>query len=97
MKKVLVQFDLKGMSVMQYDQIWKDLRASGHANPKGLLHHFGAPSTKGMMVSDVWESAERFKEFGKVLMPIFEKNKIPKSDPLILPLHNEYNAKLVAM
>lgn len=97
MKKALVQFNFTEMTQKQYDQIWQDLRVAGHAHPKGLLHHYGAPSGNGMVVTDVWESADRFKEFGKVLMPILEKHKIPKANPAILPLHFEYNAKMVSI
>ncbi|MCK0147862.1 hypothetical protein MWU78_19580 [Arenibacter sp. F26102] len=96
MKKVVVQFDFRGMTTKQYDQCWVEIRKAGHAQPKGLLHHYGAAVANGMLVVDVWESAERFEAFGKILMPIFEKLKIPKTKPNILPLHYEYNANLVA-
>tara|TARA_R110002051_G_scaffold97710_1_gene167881 strand:+ start:1554 stop:1847 length:294 start_codon:yes stop_codon:yes gene_type:complete len=96
MKKVVVQFDFRGMTQKQYDQCWEEIRKAGHTNPKGLLHHFGAPSPNGMLIVDLWESAARFNEFGNVLMPILEKCKIPKTEPTILPLHYEYNANLVA-
>ena len=95
MKKVLVQFDLPGMTTKQYDQVWRDLKAIEQSNPKGLLHHFGAPTTNGFKVVDVWESEDRFNAFGKTLMPILEKNKAPKTAPKITPLHYEYNSNLV--
>jgi hypothetical protein len=97
MKNAMIQFDFRGMTTKQYDQIWQDLRATGHSNPKGLLHHYGSTSPKGIHVCDIWESEDRFREFGKVLMPILEKNKVPKTEPVIAPLHFEYNSKLVAM
>lgn len=88
----MVYFDMPGVSGEQYDQVWKDLKAAGHAHPKGLLHHAAAPTTSSWLVVDVWESADAFKEFGQVLMPILEKNGMPKNDPVILQLHNMYNA-----
>lgn len=91
MKKVMVQFDIPGMTAKQYDQVWQDLRAAGYENPQGLEHHIGAPTDKGWKVVDVWENAEKFNEFGQTLMPILSKNGIPSIQPVILPLHYEYN------
>ncbi|WP_316839387.1 hypothetical protein [Pedobacter gandavensis] len=91
MEKIMVYFDMPGMSGEQYDQIWRDLIAAGHSHPKGLLHHAAAPTASSWLVVDVWESADHFKEFGEVLMPILSKNGIADNDPLILPLHNMYN------
>lgn len=96
MKKVVVQFDFRGMTTKQYDQSWVEIRKAGHTHPKGLIHHFGAPTSNGMLIVDLWESAERFEAFGKTLMPILEKLQIPKTKPTILPLHYEYNGNMVA-
>jgi hypothetical protein len=82
MKKVLVNIDFPGMTSKKYDQVWKDLRKEGHANPKGLIHHVGVPTAKGWMVSDVWESADHFSEFGKALTPILAKNEVIPSEPV---------------
>lgn len=97
MNKALIQFEFKGMTKKQFDQIWQDLKAAGQSQPKGLQHHFASATAQGMVIIDVWESADRFKEFGKVLMPILEKNRIPKTQPVITPLHFEYNAKMLAL
>lgn len=91
MKKVMIQFDFPEMTAKQYDQVWQDLRAAGHENPQGLVHHVGAPTDKGWKVVDVWENAEKFNEFGQTLMPILNKNGIMPIVPVILPLHNEYS------
>lgn len=90
-KKVMVQFDFPGMTVNEYDQIWNDLRESGHQSPKGLIHHAGAPTDKGVKVVDVWESADKFNEFGQALMPILNKHGVKEPKPAIFPLHYEYN------
>jgi|TARA_R110000744_G_scaffold85901_3_gene167859 hypothetical protein len=95
MKKVMVQFDFRGMTTKQFDQCWDEIRKAGQTNPKGLLHHYAARTSNGMLIFDIWESAERFEAFGKTLMPILEKLKIPKTKPTILPLHYEYNGNLV--
>ena len=91
MEKVVVYFDMPGMTASQYDQIWQDLRATGHESPKGLLYHVGAATTNGWMVVDVWESAGHFNEFGKTLMPILVKNGVPPVEPIVLPVHYLYS------
>lgn len=95
MKKVLVQFNCPGMKAAQYDKIWEDLEAAGHSNPKGLIHHVGAPTPDGWLVVDIWESSEHFNEFGKTLIPIMEKNGVPPMDPMVTPLHFVYNGSHV--
>jgi hypothetical protein len=90
-KKVMVQFDFPGMTVKEYDQIWNDLRTAGHQNPQGLIHHAGAPTDKGVKVVDVWETADKFNEFGQALMPILNKHGVKEPKAVILPLHYEYN------
>ncbi|WP_316751835.1 hypothetical protein [Pedobacter gandavensis] len=91
MEKIMVYFEMPGVSGEQYDQVWRDLIAAGHAFPKGLLHHAAAPTTNGWLVVDVWESEDHFKEFGRMLMPILSKNGMSGNDPVILPLHHMYN------
>lgn len=89
-QKIMVQFDFPEMTSESYNQIWQELRAAGFENPKGLLHHAGAPAEKGLKVVDIWENAEKFKEFGKTLMPILNKHGIKEANPIILPLQYEY-------
>ena len=86
MKKVIIRFDFPNVNQKQYDNVWKELRASGNANPKGLISHVGAPKPDGgWIVVDIWESEEAFKEFGNVLMPIIQKQDIPLIPPKIYP------------
>ncbi|SEA26840.1 hypothetical protein SAMN05443667_10356 [Flavobacterium gillisiae] len=90
-KRVMVEFDFPGMSVKEYDQIWQDLRKAGYEHPKGLIHHAGAPTDKGVKIVDVWESADKFNEFGSALMPVLQKHGVKEPKPSIFPLHYEYN------
>lgn len=93
MKKIMVQFEFTQEATKeQYDKVWEDLKASGNGNPKGLIFHVGAirPEGGGSVV-DIWESQEAFDEFGKVLMPIIQKNNLsPIQQPSIYPVHNIY-------
>ena len=82
--------NVRGTTTKQYDQAWNDLRAAGHANPKGLLHHICAQKGNDLVVVDVWESQEAFTKYAEILGPIMVKNGMPKVEPTFLPVHNEY-------
>ncbi len=91
MKKIMVYFDFPEATLQQYDAIWNDLRAAGHANPKGLLSHAGAEKGDGgFLVVDVWESQQAFEEFSNVLVPLIQKQNLPLGQPMILPVHYYY-------
>jgi hypothetical protein len=94
-QQIMVNFDFQDVTSEQYDNVWKDLRASGNAYPKGLLSHVAAAKPNGgWKVVDVWESAERFQAFGDTLMPLLEKNNIPQIQPEILPVHWIYEPQM---
>jgi hypothetical protein len=91
MKKVMVQFNIPGMTTKQYDQCWEEMRKTGHANPAGLIHHAAAQQGNNMVAVDVWESEEAFNNFGQALMPIFGRVGVVPVQPVVTPLHNEYS------
>src|ERR1051325_6225084 len=91
MKKVVVLFDAPGFTSKHYDKVWDDLRAAGHANPKGLISHVGCQKPNGnWLVVDVWKSEDAFNQFSKTLMPIIEKSGVKVPAPTILPAHYVY-------
>ena len=94
MKNIVVVFNCPGMTLKQYDSVWDDLRAAGQTEPNGLLHHIGAPTANGWMVVDVWESEEHFNKFGEILMPLLQKNQVPETEPVVMPLHYMYSGHL---
>src|SRR5689334_21058877 len=94
MQKVVVIVNSPELTSKQYDQTWEGIRAGGHSHPKGLLSHVGfANPDGGWKVVDVWESAEAFAEFGKILLPIVEKTGIKFPEPKIIPAHYFYQAQ----
>jgi hypothetical protein len=95
MKKIVVHFDFPNVTQQQYDNVWKDLRATGNDHPDGLLFHVGAPKPGGgWMVVDVWESEDAFKKFGQVLMPLIAKQDIPNIQPVIMPARFVYEGSM---
>ena len=97
MDQVLIQLDFPNASIQQYDQVWADLRAAGYEHPKGLHFHVGASRQNGgLVVVDVWDSEEDFMNFGKVLIPIAEKNEVSMPQPVFLPVHYIYENQTTA-
>lgn len=94
MKQVTVHFEFPSATQKQYESVWDALKASGHSHPKGLLFHVGARARNGgIFVTDVWESEQAFKDFGKVLMPFIQKEGLGGVEPEILETYNIYDAK----
>ncbi|MEO8148620.1 MAG: hypothetical protein ABI723_13325 [Bacteroidia bacterium] len=86
-KKVLVIVDVPGMSTQQFNDAWDHLKELGHHSPDGLMHHFGGENETGITVVDVWDSAEHFQAFGKILMPVLAKFGIDNIAPRVMPMH----------
>lgn len=94
MEKVVVIVRSPEFTSKDYDKVWDGVRAAGHSNPKGLLSHvsFEDPE-EGWTIIDVWESADAFKEYGKILMPIIERTGKKLPEPKIIPAHFFYQAQ----
>lgn len=89
MKKILVLFDIPGMTQQQYDNSLKDLEAAGALHQKSRPHHFASPKKDGWFVADVWDSEEALNKFSETLVPILVNNGITPAVPLVMPLYNE--------
>jgi hypothetical protein len=88
MNKILVIFDVPSMSVLQYDNVMKDLDKTGAYYQQKRAFHFSASKEKGSVVIDVWDSAESLQEFAAVLFPILAKNGVTPPTPQVYPIHN---------
>jgi hypothetical protein len=97
MERVIVQFNIPGMTAKQYDQVWTELRNAGQSHPQGLHHHVGGQQGNNWLVVDVWESADAFNKFGQTLMPILQKIGVntDQNKPVITQLYNEYEGATV--
>lgn len=89
MEKIVVVFNVKGMSNPQYRQVVKDLDQSGEKTPEGRCNHFASDQEGGMVVVDVWESQQKLERFAGVLIPILVKNGVQPPAPQIHRLLNE--------
>ncbi len=89
MAKIMVQFHFPNTTLQQYDQVWAEIRASGHTHPPGLLYHAGGQNENDIVVVAVWESADAFMQFGDTLRPLLAKNGFPQVKPMVTPIHFE--------
>ena len=96
MKKVLVQFNIPGMTAKQFDQAWDELRKAGQEHPVGLIHHVAGPQGNNWVVVDVWESEDHFNKFGETLMPILKRIGVTQVPPVMTPVHYELSGEVHA-
>jgi hypothetical protein len=85
---ILVSFTIPTMNVENYAAGVNALEAGGSGSPDGRLYHVAALQEDGsFIINDVWESAESFDEFGKILMPILIESGVEPVEPKIYPVH----------
>lgn len=85
---ILVFFDTK-MTQAQYEQTITGLRQAGIPTPPpGQLFHVAYKTPEGIKVVDVWDSIERFQNFGNTLIPVLQAAGVTPPQPVIYSLHN---------
>lgn len=71
-----------------YDQIMKDVEASGELQKENLLSHASFERKGNWCVVDVWKSLESFQHFAEtVLKPSFQKLNLDVPPPTVLPVY----------
>lgn len=85
---IVVQFNGKGMTTAQYDQILAELQKVTTFPPAGQISHVCYQTTEGLKVIDVFESAAVFSSFGEKLMPILQKLGVNAGPPVTYSLYN---------
>ncbi len=86
---ILTVFELSSMTIEKYSQVIRGLEAAGQGSPEGRLYHVASVQEDGgIIVIDVWESAELLAEFGKTLIPVLEKAGVSPVEPKVYPVHN---------
>jgi hypothetical protein len=86
---ILVRFDPASLTREQYDQTVDAIQNDGGAWPAdGLDLHVLFGEEPNLKVSEIWDSAEAFEEFGSRLMPVLERVGIDPGQPQIIPVQN---------
>lgn len=85
---LVIKFTPKSMSAAKYDEVIKRLEQAGAGAPAGRLYHACYGDKNELRVVDIWESSEKFDEFGPTLMPILRDVGVDPGDPEISEVHN---------
>jgi hypothetical protein len=85
---ILAMAELPGGTHEMYDTVNDLMGITPDNPPAGLIHHVGLDTDDGMMIIDVWESADAFKSFIETNAEKFQAAGIPPFEPSILPVHN---------
>jgi hypothetical protein len=94
MSKVVIFFELAGMTHKEYDAAMDELRAQGKLLNENRPSHVAFNKDGKWCVVDVWDSAEAFSEFAStVLAPIFLKLGLTPPQPGVYPVHNYIGVK----
>ena len=84
---IVTVFDLTTMTPAKYDSVIAGLEEAGAGNPDGRLCHVASVKESGtIVVTDVWESAEKLATFGESLFPVLRKNGVTPVEPAVTPV-----------
>ena len=76
---VAVVMNFQGGTLEQYDQVIERMGFEpGGSGPPGALFHWVAATADGILVTDVWETAEQFQQFSdEKIGPISQEVGVP--------------------
>jgi hypothetical protein len=92
---VMVVVDIPGATVEQYEAVSRAIgfREPGFEPPAGLISHTAGVDDDGVLIVDVWESAEDFERLMEQAVPAMQEVGVPPMEPRILPVHNSSRGK----
>ena len=92
---ILMIMDIEGATAEQYDRVDGLLGGLTPENaPAGLISHAAAVTDTGVMVADVWESAEDLQHFfDEQLGAAIAEAGLPQAEPRIVPVHNHIEGR----
>jgi hypothetical protein len=88
--KVLMLIDADGLSTDQYDQMASRMPAHANGGSDGpWFSHTAAKRDGGIVVADLWDSAEAFGQFAQEeIAPAGQEAGMGPIEPRIVPVHN---------
>lgn len=84
---IAATFDID-CTTSQYDEVMLDLEAAGVGRPDGRRLHVACAGGRGVVVVDVWDSAEQLDAFASSLVPTLDKHGIEAPAPQVSVVHN---------
>jgi hypothetical protein len=91
---LLITGEMPGMTVEQYDKVSEAMGVSKASDIDGLICHTACVTDGGMLISDVWDSQEKFERFiNERLMPAFQQAGVTATgpQPRIAQVHNHWH------
>lgn len=89
MGKIVIVFELAGMTHKEYDAIMDELKAQGKTFNESRPSHVSFNKDGKWCVVDVWDSEEALNEFvSGTLAPIFLQLGLTPPQPSVYPVHN---------
>ncbi len=87
---ILVMMEFDGFTTADYDRVDEVLRGAGRERlPDGLISHAAGVTDDGIVIVDVWESAEALERgIAEELGPAMQEAGIPPAQPTVLPVHD---------
>jgi hypothetical protein len=92
---LLMLFDVDGLTTDQYDQMASRMPShEGGGSDGPWVVHTAAVRDGGVVVADLWESAEAFGQFAQEqIAPAGEEVGMGPAEPRIIPVHNVINGR----
>lgn len=92
---VLLLVEIDGFTPDLYDTMTEGMDEHvGDGNHPSVWHAVGRTESGGLVVADVWESAEAFGDFAqKVIGPRGAEVGLPEFEPRLIPVHNDVRGK----
>ena len=86
---IVMRLEIPGGTIEQYVQVNDILGIAGDEDaPDGLIFHVAGKTDDGILIVDVWESAEKLEKFFEHVGPAFQEAGVPDAPPEIMPLHS---------
>jgi heme-degrading monooxygenase HmoA len=87
---VMVIIEPDGVTVEQYEQVNETMGVSSVADVPGLISHAAGQADGGLLIVDVWESAEAFESFVEERLgaALAQAGVSGRPEPRVLPVHN---------
>lgn len=85
---IVVRFTPESLTAEQYDESVRRLEEAGEIPADGMDYHVCFSVDGKLVVSEIWDSQEKFEAFGEKLMPVLSDVGIDPGEPHVLEVRN---------
>jgi hypothetical protein len=90
---IVVRYSPASLTTQQYDEgsarVWEALGLREDEMPDGCDYHIAFLSPSGnVLVSEIWDSREKWEAFGERLMPVLSEVGIDPGQPEVYEVHS---------